>query len=127
MGIYLLIIATVDQYYRGRYIEVSEIWRKSILCKFCGFLSTMSSEASVFTLVAITLDRMICIVFPFSKWKFSAKVARKIIFSIWILTFSVSVLPILYTSYFRDEFYSRSGVCLALHITNRKPAGWEYS
>lgn len=25
------------------------------------------------------------------------------------------------------EFYARSGVCLALHITNKKPAGWEYS
>lgn len=127
MGIYLLIIATVDQYYRGRYIEVSELWRKSILCKFCGFLSTMSSEASVFTLVAITMDRMICIVFPFSKWRFSTNFARKIILTIWLLTFLVSILPILYTSYFRDEFYSRSGVCLALHITNRKPAGWEYS
>ena len=124
MGIYLLIIATVDQYYRGRYIEVSELWRKSILCKLCGFLSTMSSEASVFTLVAITTDRMICIVFPFSKWRFSTNTARRIIFSIWLLTFLVSILPILYTSYFRDEFYSRSGVCLALHITNRKPAGW---
>ena len=127
MGIYLLIIATVDQYYRGRYIEISEFWRKSILCKFCGFLSCMSSEASVFTLVAITLDRMICIVFPFSKWKFSANFTKNLIFTIWILTFLVSILPILYTSYFRDEFYSRSGVCLALHITNRKPAGWEYS
>lgn len=70
---------------------------------------------------------MICIVHPFSRWKFSTNFTRNLIFTIWLLTFLVSVLPILYTSYFRDEFYSRSGVCLALHITNRKPAGWEYS
>ncbi|KAL1480898.1 hypothetical protein MTO96_050656, partial [Rhipicephalus appendiculatus] len=27
----------------------------------------------------------------------------------------------------QGEFYARSGVCLALHITNQKPSGWEYS
>ncbi|KAK7081398.1 hypothetical protein SK128_018118, partial [Halocaridina rubra] len=25
------------------------------------------------------------------------------------------------------NFYGRSGVCLALHITHEKPNGWEYS
>jgi hypothetical protein len=25
------------------------------------------------------------------------------------------------------NFYGRSGVCLALHITPEKPSGWEYS
>lgn len=76
-GIYLLIIAIVDQYYRGRYIEVSDIWRRSTLCKFCGVLSTLSTEASVFTLVFITLDRLICIAFPFSKWKFSLSLTHR--------------------------------------------------
>lgn len=33
----------------------------------------------------------------------------------------------MYKSYFHDQFYARSGVCLALHITNKNPAGWEYS
>lgn len=57
MGIYLITIASVDVYYRGRYIEVSDMWRSSALCKFCGFISTLSSEACVFTLVFITVDR----------------------------------------------------------------------
>lgn len=33
MGIYLIIIASVDQYYRGHYIEVSDYWRNSLLCR----------------------------------------------------------------------------------------------
>lgn len=51
----------------------------------------------------------------------------RIIVSIWSSALIFSILPIVFTSYFKDEFYSRSGVCLALHITNKKPAGWEYA
>ena len=90
MGIYLVIIASVDEHYRfyltllfifddnsietqfrGRYIENSDIWKNSILCQFCGFLSTVSSEVSVATLVFITVDRFISISFPFSMKKYS--------------------------------------------------------
>jgi hypothetical protein len=51
----------------------------------------------------------------------------RILVSIWSSALVFSLLPIVFTSYFKDEFYSRSGVCLALHITNKKPAGWEYA
>ena len=92
MGIYLLIIASVDEYYRqvvisfslcchclclflfsGRYIENSDYWKHSSLCQLCGFLSTISSEMSVATLVFITLDRLISISFSFSNYKFTLK------------------------------------------------------
>lgn len=36
MGVYLLIIASVDQYYRGIYVKYEEVWRKSDLCNICG-------------------------------------------------------------------------------------------
>jgi len=51
MGIYLLIIASVDAYYRGIYFIVDASWRQSSLCHFAGFLSTLSSEFSVFALL----------------------------------------------------------------------------
>ncbi|RWS24200.1 relaxin receptor-like protein, partial [Leptotrombidium deliense] len=127
MGIYLIIIATVDVHYRGRYIEVADDWRNSGLCKFCGFLSTISSEASVFTLVFITMDRLISICFPFSKYRFSLSFTYKLIAASWLIAFGMSSLPLFVRSYFKDEFYARSGVCLALHITNQNPAGWEYA
>jgi hypothetical protein len=127
MGIYLLIIASVDVYYRGRYIEVSDVWRDSWLCKFCGFISTLSSEASVLTLVAITVDRLICICFPFSGFRFTMSFTYKLIACSWVVTFVISLLPLVVSPYFKDEFYARSGVCLALHITNLQPPGWEYS
>ncbi|XP_053203674.1 G-protein coupled receptor GRL101-like isoform X2 [Panonychus citri] len=103
MGIYMLIIASVDVYYRGRYIEVSDVWRTSYLCKFCGFLSTVSSEASVFTLVFIAIDRLICICFPFSKYRLTLRFTYKLIIGSWILALAISILPLLVNRYFQDD------------------------
>ena len=65
MGVYLLIIAAVDAYYRGHYIVYDAQWRGSGLCHFAGFISTFSSELSVFSLTIITLHRLLSILFPF--------------------------------------------------------------
>lgn len=50
MGSYLLLIAIVDWYYRGIYSVHDSYWRSSNLCSLAGFISTFSSELSVFTL-----------------------------------------------------------------------------
>ncbi|CAN7979977.1 unnamed protein product, partial [Ixodes pacificus] len=127
MGIYLIVIASVDIYYRGRYIQNSDVWRNSALCKFCGFLSTLSSESSIFTLVLITADRLICISFPFSMARFGLQRTYQLIGIAWAAAVAIAALPLVIQPYFQGDFYARSGVCLALHITNQKPSGWEYS
>lgn len=50
MGSYLLVIAVVDWYYRGVYFIHDSDWRQSSMCNVAGFISTFSSELSVFTL-----------------------------------------------------------------------------
>lgn len=50
MGVYLLIVAAVDVQYRGVYSAYELVWKNSFLCQFAGFISTFSSELSVFTL-----------------------------------------------------------------------------
>ncbi|KAK7086884.1 hypothetical protein SK128_003007 [Halocaridina rubra] len=50
MGVYLLIIASVDVSYRGVYFIYDAVWRTSPYCQLAGFLSTFSSELSVFSL-----------------------------------------------------------------------------
>lgn len=62
MGTYLLLIAVVDCYYRGVYFIHDSAWKSSRLCSLAGFLSTFSSELSVFTLTGrptwqLTLQR----------------------------------------------------------------------
>ncbi|VVC28732.1 Hypothetical protein CINCED_3A011872 [Cinara cedri] len=126
MGSYLLIIAVVDWYYRGVYIIHDADWRNSTMCNVAGFLSTFSSELSVFTLTVITLERLLVIIFPFKLQRLEMDFTRVLMAACWLLATIISVIPLLDIPYF-NHFYGRSGVCLALHITKDKPAGWEYS
>ncbi|KAI8764290.1 G-protein coupled receptor GRL101, partial [Biomphalaria glabrata] len=126
MGIYLLIVAVVDTYYRDVYIAHDEEWRHSALCKFAGFISTFSSELSVFTLTIITIDRLICIILPLRMTRLSVREATYTMLFIWLLVFFISVVPLMDIPYFQN-FYGRSGVCLALHITPQRPPGWQFS
>ncbi|KAG8291160.1 hypothetical protein J6590_067597 [Homalodisca vitripennis] len=126
MGSYLLLIALVDCYYRGVYFIHDSAWRSSRLCALAGFLSTFSSELSVFTLTVITLDRFLVIIFPFRVRRLEMARTRRLMALGWLLAALLSALPLIHIPYFHN-FYGRSGVCLALHITSDKPSGWEYS
>ncbi|XP_030647664.1 neuropeptide FF receptor 1 like 2 [Chanos chanos] len=54
------------------------------VCKMSGLVQGMSVSASVFTLVAIAVDRFRCIVYPFQP-KLTLKVAKATIVMIWVL------------------------------------------
>ncbi|XP_072034439.1 G-protein coupled receptor GRL101-like [Amphiura filiformis] len=129
MGIYMLIIASADTFYRGTYAFNAESWQTSGLCKFAGFLSVLSTEASVFFITIISIDRLFCIVFPLSHVALRPSSARIAAIFAWGLAFVFSILPLFPIEYFKDElqFYGRSPVCLALPLTKYRPAGWEYS
>ncbi|EDO32738.1 predicted protein [Nematostella vectensis] len=126
MGVYMVVIGSVDKYYRGKYFIYNEEWKRSHLCQFCGFLSTVSCEASVFILTTMTVDRYVAIVHPLRNLCLKISGAYKALISIWLLAFILAFLPLTGIKYFKD-FYGRSGVCLPLHLTAEKPAGWEYS
>ena len=127
MGVYMVIIASADVYYRDRYAYFAAQWQTSIVCKMAGLLSVLSSEASVFFMTAISTDRFLACVFPFSMMKLTVKSARVVAAIIWIVTFIISLIPVMIPEYFGNAFYGRSSVCLALPLTNDRPAGWEYS
>ncbi|XP_053204523.1 G-protein coupled receptor GRL101-like [Panonychus citri] len=126
MGVYLIIIGSVDFTYRGQYFIHDAYWRSSKMCQLAGFISTLSSELSVFTLTVITIDRFLRITFPLKFHRFKMTNARLVILGTWIFTVILAGVPLLDIKYF-DNFYGRSGVCLSLHITNQRPNGWEYS
>ena len=132
MGVYLLIVAVVDARYRGVYIVHDVAWRRSNLCRLAGFLSTFSSEFSLFALVVITVDRFVSIRFPFRLERLGMTEARVIVAALWVVGVAIAGVPLLAAvdgdllPYFAD-FYGRSGVCLALHITADRPNGWQYS
>ncbi|XP_026067153.1 neuropeptide FF receptor 2a isoform X2 [Carassius auratus] len=60
----------------------------SMVCKMSGMVQGISVSASVFTLVAIAVDRFRCIVYPF-KQKLTISTATLIILIIWVLAVSI--------------------------------------
>ena len=110
MGVYLLIIASVDVYYRGEYIVHADRWRASGLCQLVGILAMLSSEASVLTLCAITGDRMFTILYPFRVGTFRIKHARVVSAFVWMTCLTLSILPLFDSSYFGDAFFGRTGL-----------------
>ncbi|NXY14771.1 NPFF2 protein, partial [Atrichornis clamosus] len=60
----------------------------SLVCKMSGMVQGISVSASVFTLVAIAVDRFRCIVYPF-KQKLTTPTAVAIIAVIWILAVAI--------------------------------------
>ena len=123
MGLYLLIVATADVYFRDVYIFHDTNWRESIFCKLAGALSTTSTEASVFFICLITVDRLLIIKYPFGQVRLELKHAWFVSVAVWILALAFAVIPVaVYPS-----FYSQSGVCLALPISRIRPPGWAYA
>jgi leucine-rich repeat-containing G protein-coupled receptor 8 len=104
MGVYLMIIALVDTYYRGKYFRYDRFWRESALCKFAGFMSTFSSELSVFTLTVITIDRLVCIIFPLKMKRLGMREALIVMPALWTLVLFLSASPLVGIEYF-NNFY----------------------
>jgi relaxin family peptide receptor 2 len=79
------------------------------------------------TLLVITLDRLLTILLPFHiAFRLTYTSARMMMLCIWLFVLLIALAPFLPFHYF-DNFYGRSGVCLALHITPQRFPGWEYS
>jgi len=106
---------------------MEDYWRNSGWCILAGILATVSSEASVLLLCLITIDRILVIKYPFGQFRFDRNKAVSAVVVSWIFSWTVAVLPVLHTAYFKGSFYSTTGVCLALPLTRRRPPGWLYA
>ena len=120
MGVYMIILAVMDiavgesYFWEGRALE----WRASRVCQIAGFISFLSGEASVFMLTLISIDRFICIVFPFSQKRLGVVSSRIVIFMIWVLSLILSIGSVL-VYYFNPDAYSLSDVCVGLPLIRK--------
>ncbi|XP_061186566.1 G-protein coupled receptor GRL101-like [Saccostrea echinata] len=128
MGVYLFIIAIVNLEYAGKYGLMDYTWRHSYLCILAGIVATVSSEASVFTVFLITVDRFLAIKYTISEKRISRRGAIFICLFIWTLSLLMATLPVFpFPTSFFDEFYSQSGVCISLPLSVIRKVGWQYS
>ena len=116
MGVYLIILLSVDLYYTDYFPSHSDSWRNSTLCDIAGSLSVLSSEASVFFITLISIDRFLRVKFPFGKYWLSKKSATVVLSILWLLAFGISITSFILSGIY-DDAYDLSEICVGLPIT----------
>ncbi|KAH9512425.1 hypothetical protein Btru_039530 [Bulinus truncatus] len=123
MGVYLVLIASVDVYYRQEYVLHESEWRHSSLCKAAGFLSSLSSEVSTFFVLLITVDRFLKFKFPFGQHKFTTVTLSVSVVSAWFSGLVLALIPLVNTKW---TIYSSNGMCLGIPLMVDRETGWSY-
>ena len=118
MGVYMVILAIADLYYGDQYFKYSDQWRTGLVCKVVGFLGLLSSEASVFFITLISIDRYLSVVYPFSQVKLRAYSSKVCVIILWFIGIVISIVPILLAGP-ESDFYDLSDVCMGLPLITR--------
>uniref|UniRef100_A0A4X2L5Q9 Relaxin family peptide receptor 1 n=1 Tax=Vombatus ursinus TaxID=29139 RepID=A0A4X2L5Q9_VOMUR len=122
MGIYLFVIGAFDLKYRGEYNKHAQLWMDSTHCQLVGSLAILSTEVSVLLLTFLTLEKYICIVYPFRCLKPGKCRTIIILILIWIIGFVVAFIPLSNKEFFKN-YYGTNGVCFPLHSEQGESTG----
>uniref|UniRef100_A0A673SVW9 Relaxin family peptide receptor 1 n=1 Tax=Suricata suricatta TaxID=37032 RepID=A0A673SVW9_SURSU len=114
MGIYLFVIGAFDLKFRGEYNKHAQLWMESIHCQIVGSLAILSTEVSVLLLTFLTLEKYICIVYPFRCLRPKKCRTITVLILIWMTGFIVAFIPLTNKDFFKN-YYGTNGVCFPLH------------
>nr|XP_006815891.1 PREDICTED: relaxin receptor 1-like [Saccoglossus kowalevskii] len=124
MGAYLIIIGSHDLFYRDKFYQHSHEWMTSWICSLSGVLSMLSSEASLFFLTAISVQRFLCITMPQRTIQITYRTGVVYMAVIWISATALAVFPLMLPSW--PHFYGQNGACFPLLIVKPFGSGWQY-
>ncbi|XP_032596381.1 lutropin-choriogonadotropic hormone receptor isoform X2 [Drosophila grimshawi] len=110
LGLYLLLIASIDAHSMGQYFNYAYDWQYGFGCKVAGFLTVFASHLSVFTLTVITIERWFAITHAMYLNK-RIKLGRASVIMItgWLYAITMSSLPL-----FGISNYSSTSICLPM-------------
>ncbi|KAB0375065.1 hypothetical protein FD755_013557 [Muntiacus reevesi] len=110
MGLYLLLIASVDLYTQSEYYNHAIDWQTGPGCNTAGFFTVFASELSVYTLTVITLERWHAITFAMHlDRKIRLWHAYVIMLAGWVCCFLLALLPLVGIS-----SYAKVSICLPM-------------
>lgn len=110
MGVYLLLIASVDLYTHSEYYNHAIDWQTGPGCNTAGFFTVFASELSVYTLTVITLERWYAITFAMRlDRKLRLRHAYTIMAGGWVSCFLLALLPMVGIS-----SYAKVSICLPM-------------
>ncbi|XP_015992603.2 follicle-stimulating hormone receptor isoform X4 [Rousettus aegyptiacus] len=112
IGIYLLLIASVDIHTKSQYHNYAIDWQTGPGCDAAGFFTVFASELSVYTLTAITLERWHTITHAMQlECKLQLRHATSVMLVGWLFAFAVALFPI-----FGISSYMKVSICLPMDI-----------
>ncbi|KAM6179561.1 follicle-stimulating hormone receptor isoform 1-T1 [Erethizon dorsatum] len=112
IGIYLLLIASVDVHTKTQYHNYAIDWQTGAGCAAAGFFTVFASELSVYTLTAITLERWHTITHAMQlDCKVQLRHAASIMVMGWIFASAAALFPI-----FGISSYMKVSICLPMDI-----------
>ncbi|XP_073905758.1 follicle-stimulating hormone receptor isoform X2 [Castor canadensis] len=112
IGIYLLLIASVDIHTKSQYHNYAIDWQTGAGCDAAGFFTVFASELSVYTLTAITLERWHTITHAMQlECKVQLRHAASVMVMGWIFAFAAALFPI-----FGISSYMKVSICLPMDI-----------
>ncbi|XP_049909753.1 thyrotropin receptor-like [Epinephelus moara] len=110
MGMYLLLIASVDLYTRSNYYHYAIAWQTGGGCSLAGTLSVFASELSVYTLTLISLQRWHAIFYAMRPdRKMRLRHAAVLMLAGWLLCVILALLPVSGVS-----SYQKVSICLPM-------------
>nr|WJL97505.1 lethal hybrid rescue variant 2 [Carassius auratus] len=112
IGVYLLMIATVDLMTRGHYSQHAIEWQTGAGCGIAGFLSVFGGELSVYTLSTITVERWHTITHALRlERRLGLRHASSIMVVGWVVCLGMALLPLMGVS-----SYNKVSMCLPMDI-----------
>ncbi|XP_031212221.1 lutropin-choriogonadotropic hormone receptor isoform X2 [Mastomys coucha] len=112
MGLYLLLIASVDSQTKGQYYNHAIDWQTGSGCSAAGFFTVFASELSVYTLTVITLERWHTISYAVQlDQKLRLRHAIPIMLGGWLFSTLIATLPLVGVSN-----YMKVSICLPMDV-----------
>nr|XP_008252651.1 lutropin-choriogonadotropic hormone receptor isoform X5 [Oryctolagus cuniculus] len=112
MGLYLLLIASVDSQTKGQYHNHAIDWQTGSGCSAAGFFTVFASELSVYTLTVITLERWHTITYAIQlDQKLRLRHAVPIMLAGWLFSTLIAILPLVGVSNYR-----KVSICLPMDV-----------
>ncbi|XP_008299987.1 thyrotropin receptor-like [Stegastes partitus] len=110
MGMYLLLIASVDFYTRSHYYHYAITWQTGNGCSLAGVLSVFASELSVYTLTVISFQRWHAIFYAMRPdRKIRLRHAAVLMLIGWLLCVITALLPVV-----GINSYQKVSICLPM-------------
>lgn len=112
MGLYLLLIASMDLHSVGTYFNFAFDWQYGFGCQVAGFLTVFASQLSIFTLTIVTVERWFAIAYAiYLTRRIRLGLAAKVMIGGWIYSFLMASLPL-----FGVSNYSSTSICLPMEV-----------